>query len=318
VRAALFFVALASCGGSKSVKKIEDAQPRAVEKRFAFDWSPPCSVHVTDRILMQGNEIVLRYWVDVREHGGEITIEQREHVPLEVNGEDMTGPQKVAERAQVAKLFGMLPTWVAARDGTYLRADRVAETVRIVMEMEGKENDPTSRMMLESPDLLKTMGDKWAEPWLGWVSAWVGWDVPPGQETTFELPITGFGKTAAVQVTRAHLGEADGVAHLRQTERVTGDGLKIAMAPMMQSMMADLPPDSPGVVGKVDEKFAAMKMEGFRETTFEVWTDPSNLRPKKSRYEMRQELTIEDDPPTSQREAREADFDWAHAVGCGR
>jgi hypothetical protein len=60
-----------------------------------------------------------------------------------------------------------------------------------------------------------------------------------------------------------------------------------------------------------------VSIEGSAIETFEAELDPATLRPRHSRYDLRQEYVV-DGRPFEELAMRDDTFDWDHAEGCGR
>jgi len=304
---------LAACGGGKGAPAAAPAPVPAAEAELRFDWSPPCSVPVTERAHRKGADLTMSYTVSVTRLGdGELLVDMVDIDVLEVNGTDLRGPEHAADRAQIRDLFAAFPALIVDDAGNYLRTEGLDEVIEATIRSSPELAE--ARSMFDSPEMRAQMSAKFAEPWLTWVGQWVDWSLALGDRATVRLTTPGpSGEELPFDATVEHLVGEDGLAHLRYTERMDGDALKVMMAPMLASM-SGIAPDP----AEAEKFFDEMTLEGYRETVFEVETSPENLRPRRSRHEIRFEATINGAKPERQLEWREYEFDWDHAVGCGR
>jgi hypothetical protein len=292
VKRAAVLVALAACGGKPKPAPPPPAPAPVVEAAYRFDWSPPCRVPATERMLRKGQNLSLRYVVSVtRISDTELKVEMVDVEPPELR-----------------EVYDAFPAVIIGNDGTYVRTESLDEIIAFTIK-----DSPELGKGFDTPELRAQMALKFAEPWITWVGHWIDWSLAPGERHTIDLTIQGpGGDEIPFQGTVEHLGIEDGVARLRYSERMDGEALKKYMAPLLLSM-SDIAPDP----AEAERYFSEMKLEGYRESVYEVETSPVNLRPRRSRYDVRLDASINGEPFSRDHEWREVEFDWAKAEGCG-
>lgn len=294
MRRALFLVALAACGGKAKPAPPPPLAPEpAAAATFRFDWSPPCKVPVVEKMRRKGHDITLRYVVSVtRLDEQELRVELVDIEPVELR-----------------ETYEAFPAVIVGNDGSYIRTESLDEIIALTIR-----DSPTLANGFDTPELRAQMAVKFAEPWIAWVGHWIDWSLTPGDRHTVQLTAPGpEDEEVPFEGTVEHLGIEDGFARLRYSERMDGESLKKFMVPLLRSM-SELAPDP----AEAEKFFAEVKIEGYRESVYEVETSPVNLRPRRSRYDMRFEATINGEPTSREHEWREVVFDWTRAVGCGR
>ncbi len=292
MRVAALCVALAACGGKPKPAPAPPAPEPAAAATYRFDWSPPCRVPATERMRRKGHEFTLSYVISVTrldEH--ELRVELVDIEPVELR-----------------ETYEAFPAVIVGNDGSYVRTESLDEIIALTIR-----DSPQLAEGFDTPELRAQMATKFAEPWITWVGHWIDWSLAPGERHTVDLSIQGpGGDEIPFQGTVEHLGMEDGFARLRYSERMDGEALKKYMAPLLLSM-SEIAPDP----AEAERYFSEMKLEGYRESLYEVETSPATLRPRRSRYDVRLDASINGEPFSRDHEWREVAFDWANAVGCG-
>jgi hypothetical protein len=310
VRPALAALALLTAcgGGDRSAPAPARVAPPAASTApatFTFDWSPPCAVPVVERRHQKGHDTVVRYRLELRPlRDGELAVDHVGFVALSVDGIDLSGPQHAREAAEFTKLAALYPSIVIDLEGNYLRAEGMLELLEQILMSEPPEKRDEMREYMTAPGVLEPMAQKYAEPWLVAVSMWSGMTLAPGKSLV------------AYDGTIEHLGMDDGLAHLRYTSRLEGAALAAFMESTLRSMFDEIMARSPDAPFDFEDFIA--KLDGFREATIEVITDPATLRPRRSKSEVRGELRFGEEPTPLPSERHELEFDWERAVGCGK
>ncbi len=173
---------LVACGNQP--KAGSDANARPGVKTSGFDWSPPCRVPVTETAAIdRGNDNTrMRFVLDIQEgKDGRIEIRLRDFVFLELNGEDMTVPERKDQTGPLLAIYAALPVLRVAPDGT-VRDPGVVEIDRIAKELGiSAEQAENLRATYATPAGVAFGQDKLARFWHTWVGAWIDLSLEPGQ-----------------------------------------------------------------------------------------------------------------------------------------
>lgn len=282
-----------------------------------FDWHPPCRVPVVERIDKQGQRAVFAYDIVVTPVGSTDLLEVRMErlQPVEVNGQDASGPGMQAQLRPMLAVSSALPVLRVARDGAFV--DLIGEQVLVERMLDlsgvtrGTLDETQLRRMLTSPQMLATLRERAGDYWRVWVGAWVGLDLAPGEmlDGVEELPV-GDGVLRA-PVRYRNDGPVPGNPRLLRVARVS-----TLAGPEVEAFLARV---LMGVGTATGKPVTADSVRSARRTTTIVAeTDPATLRPLRTEYTTETELEVRDQPMQTQKQVQETTFDWNRAVGCGR
>src|SRR5690349_4377895 len=88
--------------------RVTDPHPRVPLTKF--DWAPPCRVPVTELRQDDDDARRIRYVIDVRQGAGAaLEVRLQDFHLLELNGEDMTGPDHASQAPGLIVVDAMVP-----------------------------------------------------------------------------------------------------------------------------------------------------------------------------------------------------------------
>jgi hypothetical protein len=147
---------------------------------------------------------------------------------------------------------------------------------------------------------------KMSDYWNTWVGAWIGWPIFAGERSEADeaVPLPE-GGTVTLRHAREYLDHRDGYAMLRDTTTYDGAAVRAAMAPLLAQLRAEGAP-------------ADLIRDARKVVTLEAETHFRTLRPRRTRWAARTEMTFAGGERKVEDEVRELRWDWSGAVGCGR
>lgn len=270
---------------------------------FTFDWSPPCRVPVVETTRKNGHEIGLAYWLDVQpEESGGVAVRRRSQEIVTLDGAPVRPAERRLAAGAMAEQWLVYPTLVVARDGQVARVDGVDAAIERVIAARRGDARSQAHDLMRTPEVRAYLEGEYAVEWDLLVGHWVGWSLPIGQTWTGEMG------GPDVRGVLEHLGEFDGLVHLRYRARPTSESIRADTEARVKAA-ADR-------VGSEVPDLGAVLEGAWKETTFEVHVDPAGLRPHFARLTHVAQLG-----PGTERErtedARRYELDWSRAEGCG-
>lgn len=286
-------------------------EPARPTHGFVFDWSPPCRVPVEESVTRKGKNARLAYHVALRtgQHGS-LTVSLEDLEFVEFDGRPIS--PALREQLQPAlELASALPSFEISRVGRYLRCEGLDDMVRRLnrqLKIPPERAEQLQRLMA-SPRMSAAMQASIGSYWATWVETWIGWDLAPESAVSSEIvqPLPGGGQVPAT-VRREFLGLRNGYALLRQTTTLSGETATRAITDLLDDLAegAGADEDNHGVVLK----------DGRIQVILFAETLPSNLRPRHTRFERRQELEFSNGAKRADVEVRDLEWRWERAAGC--
>jgi hypothetical protein len=290
------------------------AMPAGGNRATAFAWGVPCRVPVTVIGVKQGatvksaNDVVLELGAD----RSELRVRLEHFRFLEIDGVDVTIPARRKDVEPAELLAEVIPAIRVARTGEFLGVVDLEKAVTWLLEQpmfKAKIKDADQlRKLLLSPQMLQAMQGEMAQIWRAWVSGWLDNRLGPGQ--TVELQQSMIAAESFVVPTRlSHLGEvrgAPGLVRFRLENTVRGKPFASVAGGFLKELVANLatPPGAPVQI-----------VDGERQEVDEVETDPTTLRPRHARYEVKVHAVFSDGKDTRQVQSRDTTFHWDRAQG---
>jgi hypothetical protein len=186
--------------------------PPAAAASFRFDWSPPCRVPVVERVAKNDQGMTLAYAIDVRPGtDGNLEVRLLDFEILELNGNDVRGPEWRERLKPIQSIASMVPAFVVTPPGEYVGVPDLEGFVERLLAQYPAETAAQMRDKLLSPAVLAKLQLQISEYWITWVGAWIGWQVAPGQTQR------------RAGVIDEHLGMDGRFARLRRVQVVVDD-----------------------------------------------------------------------------------------------
>jgi hypothetical protein len=236
---------------------------------------------------------------------GQLQVRLRDFVLLELNGEDMTTPELEAQARSAVALSALVPVLYVSTDGEFLGVGPT-EIDRIVKELGLSAEQAETLSRFGRPTVGEE--DRAAAKWRAWVGAWTPWTLAPGEkrEATATMHTKAAGDVPVVARSEARNG-ADGLVQLEQSYSLDQAGVLLHYRSLIEELSKM--PTTPG-----GNPFRG----GSEKIVFAATTDLHTLRPQHTRYDDEVQLDFVESGSSTNHQTFEADWDWAHAEGCGR
>lgn len=255
---------------------------------LTFDWPVGCDATVVENTVKGDNRAELTFKLETSDHPDGMLVSWADLKMLSFNGRKLT----TAEERSLTAAF-RLPPFVVDDLGSVVRIedlDRFIDEMTELMPSTANLNTATFRSLME-----ETISSKY---WNVWVGNWAETESidQPVLEGVVDAPVGDYTLQTTVKLESLPTRRA-GTAIFRSTEILEGPDFMKAIA----GVQTDL-------VGKAAETSATDT--GRRVVTVEVETDPTTLRPSRTKLRMEIDLTIGGESK-SQLEERISTFTWS-------
>ncbi|MDI1444330.1 hypothetical protein [Polyangium sp. 6x1] len=288
--------------------------PQEGEQSFTFGWKVPCRVPVEQLSDKKGTTARLRYMLSVKPGAdGNLDLTFSDFQFLELNGQDITGPELQKQLAPALAMTSAMPSLIVSREGEYLGVRGLDEMIERILAMPSFNKDPKIApkvaAMMRSPAIKASLEAKMGDYWNGWVGAWNGLSLAPGASREDDDSIEVGDEEIPTRVRVENHGPVDGakkLVRLSLVSTMSGTSASAGLAAFTRSLMR-------GAGTDLSKNLNVERVN--RVITLDVETDPATLRPRRARYVMELEMMVNGQMSAS-RETREERFDWEHAEGC--
>ena len=297
---------LGACGAPRTDTRKAAATDAAPPALTRFDWAPPCRVPVEERSTNDDESQRVRYVIEaLPAPDGGMVVRLRDFVLLELNGEDMTTPEKQPLAPGLVVLTAAVPVLHVSAQGKLVATGPI-EIDRLIGELGLAAEQAETVRRAAARRTSSPLDDRAAQRWRTWVGAWTAWSVAPGTSRDRSGQLESSTGALPVSEKLEHLGVHDGRARLRLSQTLDPAAVQ-KLHPYLFDSRLDLGLDP-------DEGKLVSAREHF---THFAELDAETLRPVRTRFE--EELTIEWVLTRFDgRQTREVTWDWAHAQGCQR
>ncbi len=269
---------------------------------FTFAWSLPCSVPVEERSERDGVSAHLRFSLGLRALAdGRIEVRWDDMDFVEFMGEPLT-PERRKEMAPVLAVMTFVPNMFVTKHGAFVgigEIDKMLERLDALGVVK-----PEGIKTLRTPEARAALSTSVGNYWQTWVGAWAGLQLARGEVREGE-GFLAFGNHKLPAHTRiGYVGDdPGGLARLSSTTTMEGSEALAALKGAIGAVSGSpLPADG--------------SVTGMRYMSrMDVQTDPATLRPRRTHYEIRAEIT-DNGESKPQKESRDDEFSWERAKGC--